>query len=102
MDITAPSVETDVVFTLTLSNATGFSEATNIVVGDSLPNGYTFIGASGDGTYDDVAGQWTLASLAAGVNASLDITAAVLASGTYLYRLRAAGRTETRKLSLLR
>ena len=41
-------------------------------------------GASGDGAYDDALGQWSLAALAAGGTASIDITATVLGAGIYL------------------
>ena len=47
-------------------NAAGFSDATNVVVADALPTGYSFVSAAGDGAYDDALGEWTLAALAAG------------------------------------
>ena len=64
-------------FTLTLTNAVLYSDATGVVVRDVLPGGYSFVSAAGDGSYDDATGQWSLAGLAAGAGAALDITATV-------------------------
>ena len=55
VDESAPSVGTDVVFTLTVSNALDFSDATGVVVTDLLPSGYLYVGddsANSSTTYD--------------------------------------------------
>ncbi|MCP3977284.1 MAG: DUF11 domain-containing protein, partial [bacterium] len=78
-----PDVGANVVFTLDLTNAAGFSTATNVQVTDNLPAGYTFVSAAGDGSYSSGTGVWDVASVAAGATASIDITATVLGSGSY-------------------
>ena len=55
VDNGTPDVGTNVIFTVTVSNAAGFSDATNVVVADALPTGYAFVSSAGDGVYDDVA-----------------------------------------------
>ncbi|WP_189579791.1 Ig-like domain-containing protein, partial [Mongoliitalea lutea] len=83
VDVFNPNVGEDIVFTLTASNA-GPSGATNVVVTDQLPSGYTFVNAIASvGTYDEVTGIWTIGSLANGGTATLEITATVLATGDY-------------------
>ncbi|RKQ49256.1 putative repeat protein (TIGR01451 family)/gliding motility-associated-like protein [Roseivirga pacifica] len=69
-----------VTFTLTLTND-GPSDANNILVEDLLPNGYTFVSSTGDGTYDEQ--YWSVPSLANGATATLSISARVNPSGNY-------------------
>jgi uncharacterized repeat protein (TIGR01451 family) len=77
----APFIGDPVVYTLTLSNAASpLGTATGIVVSDALPAGVTFDGALGDGSYDDVTGEWTIASLAPGSTVSIDISVTVTAT----------------------
>lgn len=68
-------------FTLTLLND-GPGTATNIIVEDQLPSGYTFVSATGDGAFAD--SLWTIASLPNNATASLVLRAQVKASGNYL------------------
>ena len=79
-----PLVGSNVIFTLTVSNA-GPSDATGVVVTDQLPTGYTFV--SDDGAtaaeYDDTTGIWTVPTIPSGNNAVLNITATVNATGNY-------------------
>ncbi|WP_306354237.1 gliding motility-associated C-terminal domain-containing protein [Flavobacterium sp. '19STA2R22 D10 B1'] len=78
-----PNVGDTIVFTVTVNNA-GPSDATNVVVTDTLPSGYTFISATPSiGTYDNSTGIWTIGGLVNGVNASLDIVVSVNATGDY-------------------
>ncbi|HVF45669.1 MAG TPA: hypothetical protein VM936_21765 [Pyrinomonadaceae bacterium] len=72
----------NVTFTLTLANA-GPSNATNVAVTDLLPAGLSFVSATPSaGTYTSGTGVWSVASLASGANATLQIVATVSNSGT--------------------
>ncbi|QCX37144.1 DUF11 domain-containing protein [Aureibaculum algae] len=77
-----PYVGSNVIFTLTVSNA-GLSDATGVEVTDILPTGYTYVSDNGTGAYDDVTGLWTVGDIANAASASLQITAAVNATGNY-------------------
>jgi uncharacterized repeat protein (TIGR01451 family) len=63
-------------FTITVTNL-GPSVATGVTGADLLPAGVTYISDSSGGSYDPVAGIWTIGPLAAGGSASMDITATV-------------------------
>jgi uncharacterized repeat protein (TIGR01451 family) len=78
-----PSVGSSVIFTITVSNAAGFSNATGVVVTDQLPNGYTYVSDDGAGSYVPATGVWTVGNLAAGASRVLHVTATVRASGVY-------------------
>ncbi|MCZ4245119.1 gliding motility-associated C-terminal domain-containing protein [Pedobacter punctiformis] len=84
VDIAAPNVGSNVVFTLKATNA-GPSAATGIMLSDVIPSGYTFVSASAPAgtSYDNTNGIWNIGSLANGANATLTITAKVNASGSY-------------------
>jgi uncharacterized repeat protein (TIGR01451 family) len=72
----------NVTFTLTLSNA-GPSNATNVAVTDLLPAGLSFVSATPSaGTYTSGTGVWSVASLASGTSATLQIVALVANTGT--------------------
>ncbi|WP_188711475.1 DUF11 domain-containing protein, partial [Alteromonas lipolytica] len=72
VDNAAPNLGDNVSFTLTVSN-TGPDAATNVVVTDPLPAGFTFV--STDGSYNATTGLWTVGSLASGATATLTIVA---------------------------
>ncbi|HYC58445.1 MAG TPA: hypothetical protein VEK79_02660 [Thermoanaerobaculia bacterium] len=80
VDDTTPALGSNVVFTLTVSNA-GPHMATGVVVRDQLPVGLTYIGDNGAGSYVPAGGNWTVGSLASGASASLQITAIVSGTG---------------------
>ena len=83
VNVTTPTVGTNEVFTVAVSNA-GPSGATAVVVTDLLPSGYTYVSHSTTtGTYVPGTGVWTIGSIAAAGSASLAITATVNDSGTY-------------------
>nr|WP_297918375.1 gliding motility-associated C-terminal domain-containing protein [uncultured Allomuricauda sp.] len=82
VDNPAPGVNSNVVFTLTVSNA-GPSEATDIQVTDLLPSGFTYQSDDAGIAYDDGTGIWDIGTLASGGNAVLNITALVNTTGTY-------------------
>ncbi len=74
VDNQTPVVGSNVVYTVTVSNA-GPSEARNIVVSDPTPIGATFISAVPSvGTYDSTAGTWSIPALAVNGSATLTIT----------------------------
>ncbi|HVF42398.1 MAG TPA: hypothetical protein VM936_05290 [Pyrinomonadaceae bacterium] len=78
----SPVQGANVTFTLTLANA-GPSNATNVAVTDLLPAGLTFVSATPSaGTYASGTGVWSVASLASGASATLQIVATVASSGT--------------------
>lgn len=81
---TAPSVGSNVTFTVTVANAANLSTATGAQITDLLPSGYSFISATpSSGTYNALTGLWTLGSLNAGSSATLSVVAQVLATGPY-------------------
>ncbi|MCL6267061.1 PKD domain-containing protein [Flagellimonas myxillae] len=82
VDNANPDVNTNVVFTLTVSNS-GPSDANNIVVTDLLPSGYTYVSDDSGGTYVDGTGIWTVGALANGGSSTLNITATVNPTGDF-------------------
>ena len=76
-DRTEAAVGDIVEFTVTVTN-TSTIEATNISIEDILPNGFSFISVSAsEGAFDEVSGEWTIASLGANQSASLFINTSV-------------------------
>jgi uncharacterized repeat protein (TIGR01451 family) len=72
----------NVTFTVTLTNS-GPSNATNVVVTDALPAGLTFVSATpSTGSYTSGTGAWSVASLASGASATLQVVALVGGTGT--------------------
>ncbi len=72
------------VFTLTVTNQSLLEAATGVVVGDLLPAGFDFDGASASqGSYDPDTGVWTVGTLPAASAATLaiDVTAATGGGG---------------------
>lgn len=62
---------------------TGVDPASNISTQINLPNGLTYVGQSGDGTYNAATGLWTLPGNLSNQTASLQITALVGLTGPY-------------------
>ena len=84
VDEPAPATNTNVVFTLTLTND-GPNDATGIAVTDTWPDpdSLAFVSAAPtQGTYDALTGVWDVGALAAGDTVRLDLTATVLAETT--------------------
>ncbi|MGD2146812.1 MAG: proprotein convertase P-domain-containing protein [Anaerolineae bacterium] len=63
-----------VVYVITVTNS-GPDEVTGVVMSDTLPGGVTF--DAHDGGYNEDSGEWTVATLAAGVSDTLRITVTV-------------------------
>ena len=78
-----PNVGFNVVFTLVATNH-GPAAATGVAVMDPLPSGYEFVSANPAPAYNSTSGAWTIGNLANGATSTLEITAKVLASGSYL------------------
>ena len=81
-----PSSGSSVSYVLTVTSAASpasTATATSVTVQDTLPSGFTFTGATGAGSYNNITGVWTVGSLAPGTNAAITITGTVTAvSGT--------------------
>jgi uncharacterized repeat protein (TIGR01451 family) len=68
-------------YTISVTNL-GPSSASSVVVTDSLPNGVTFVNASGNGSNNASVVSWNLGVLAAGQSSNLTVTVTAPASGT--------------------
>jgi uncharacterized repeat protein (TIGR01451 family) len=79
----APTVNQNVTFTLTLSNA-GPTNASGVAVTDGLPAGLAYVSStpSAGTSFNSGTGVWTVGAVASGANATLQIVAKVTASGT--------------------
>jgi len=88
VDNPTAGVGSTVTFTLKVTND-GPGEATNVMIGDVIPSGFTYVAASitgGDAQNDAGAPtlMWTINSLANGGSTDLSFQATVNASGNYL------------------
>jgi uncharacterized repeat protein (TIGR01451 family) len=62
------------------NNSTSTDTATNVIVRDTYPTGFTFSSASGDGSYNSSNRQWTIPSLAPGESATLTLSGTISSS----------------------
>ena len=85
----------NVVFTISVTNG-GPSAASGVQVKDQLPSGYSYVSDNGAGAYNSGTGIWTVGALTNGQTKSLQITATVLASGSYANyaQVTASGQTD--------
>ncbi|MHB8259743.1 MAG: ice-binding family protein [Bacteroidia bacterium] len=80
---TYPLIGNTVVFTITATNH-GHANATGVIVGDTLENGYSYVSSTSTmGTYNPSTGIWTIGNLNNGASAILTVTVKVLAAGNY-------------------
>jgi uncharacterized repeat protein (TIGR01451 family) len=82
--VTTPGsgINSNVTFTITLTNS-GPTNATNVAVKDQLPAGLTYVSSTPSvGTYNSGTGIWTVAALATGSNATLQLVARIGALGS--------------------
>ncbi len=75
------SVAGQVTFSITVNNNGPFN-ATNVVVKDKLPSGFTYVSDDSGGTYNKDTGLWPAGAISNGANKTLKITARVDTSGT--------------------
>ena len=77
----APSSGGSVTWRLTVANAsTSPSSATGVTVKDYLPAGFTFVSASGTGTFSGSTGVWTVGTVTAGQTRTIDVTGTISAT----------------------
>ncbi len=83
VDELQPVVGDQVVFTIEVANI-GNVTATNVVINDQIPNGYTFLSViTTTGTYSEFDGEWTVGQLDPDQVEILQITVEVLGFGDY-------------------
>lgn len=74
----APTSGSAYSYTLTLSNS-GPLTASNVIVRDILPAGFSYSSSSGYGTFDPATGFWTVSSIASGQQRQIGISGTVTA-----------------------
>jgi len=80
----APNVQTNITFTLSLTNI-GPDDATGVVVTENLPSGFSYVSSTASvGSYDDATGLWTVGNLVVNSPATLAITVTVNLTGSYV------------------
>lgn len=76
-----PNAGAAISYTLTATNTTANAmDTTGVAVSDVLPAGFSFVSASGTGTYNSSTGVWSIGNLARGATATLTINGTVSAS----------------------
>lgn len=76
-----PSNGGSITWRLTVNNASNSTNAaTGVVVRDYLPAGFTFISASGAGSFDGSTGIWTVGTVNRNQSRSIDITGSINAT----------------------
>ena len=95
VDIPTPAVDSNVVFTITVTNA-GPANATGVIVTDQLPSGFTYVIDDSGAAYNPATGVWSVGSVSAGGSLSLNITATVNDTGNYtnISEITAADQTD--------
>lgn len=84
VDNPTPGIDDNVTFLITVTNA-GSGEFHDLVVNETLPNGYAFVSAiASTGTYSNVSGLWSIPLLTADQVITLAVTVKVLPTGSYL------------------
>ncbi len=75
-------VDTDVIFTLTVTN--NGNAVTGATVTDVLPNGSVYVSDDSAGTFDNATGIWTIGDMANGEVATLNITITLTEGGVFI------------------
>lgn len=95
VDTEMPSIGETVTFTITINN-TSQNAATNIVIEELLPNGYTYLLHNTTvGLYDPSTQLWTIATLPATSSATLSLTVTVVEGDNYTNNVQIISQTET-------
>lgn len=79
---TSVSVNANTILTLTVANA-GPHDAHNVTVTDVLPAGLSYVSQSGNGTYDQNTGIWTVGTVTTGGSTTINLTVKVGTQGTH-------------------
>ncbi len=73
-----PASGSSISYTLRLANA-GPANASNVIVNDVLPSGFSLTSSSGFGSYDPASGNWTIPTIAAGGFRQITLVGTVVA-----------------------
>jgi uncharacterized repeat protein (TIGR01451 family) len=92
---TAP-IGANVTFTITVTNGSGYSQASGVTVNDVLPTGLSLVSsaASAGTSYNGGTGVWTIGSLASGASTTLTIVATVGGGGAKVNNAHINGSNE--------
>jgi uncharacterized repeat protein (TIGR01451 family)/gliding motility-associated-like protein len=83
VNVLNPVVNSEVIFTIKVDNI-GLGKATNIIIEESLPSGYTYVSHQvNKGSYDGFL-NWNIPTLSNGESATLTLVVTVNESGPYL------------------
>jgi large repetitive protein len=78
VDEAAPTVNSNVTFTITVSNPADGPQATGVQVTDLLPAGLAFVSSNPEvGTYNETSGIWSIGAIESGDDVTLEIVATV-------------------------
>jgi uncharacterized repeat protein (TIGR01451 family) len=92
VDNATPNIGARVTFTVTVLNASGWSNATNVVLNDVLPAGLAFVSATpAQGSFNSGTGVWTIGSLASGASTTMTIVATSTAATQRVNTARVTG-----------
>ncbi|QLE02333.1 DUF11 domain-containing protein [Galbibacter sp. BG1] len=94
VNVLRPDTGDEVVFTIVISND-GPSMATGVQVTDMLPAGYTYVSDNVFGLYNATTGIWEVGELADNESKTLEITATVNPSGSYVNIAEVSAANET-------
>lgn len=89
-----PDVNTNITFTIDVTND-GPSPATNLIVTDQLPTGFTYVSDDSGAAYNAGTGIWTIGSLAKDATVSLNIIVSVNTTGNYTNVAEVTGMDQT-------
>lgn len=79
VDNSNPDTDSNVVYTLTVTNNSSTATANNVVVTDTIPDGETYVSNDGSATFDSGTGilTWNIPTLTAGESTTTNVTVTV-------------------------